>query len=258
VINMSHSYYLRVRRKVSGPISIDKLKELASKGQLSRAHELSPDGKNWEAAGTIPEIFQRRKPELPEKPKEQSKIKETGDDPIAVRPGVEKPTEAELETASLNDIVKDWFYTVDGNQLGPVTAKELSGLIRHGALNRASPVWKPGMSQWVAVGYLPDFVELVAEAPLRNGSGVRDVSPNLSGSGEKSKLVAVLLAILLGGLGIHHFYLGNTLRGIIVLAITFTTLGLGWIVALFEAILIAFSSSERFRSRWCNLEMRFS
>jgi hypothetical protein len=258
MIDMSDSYYVRVRRKVSGPMSIDKLKELASKGQLSRAHELSTDSKNWEPAGTMPEIFQRRKSDPPETPIEKPITEQPGHGPIAPKPGEEKPTESELKPSSLNDLVREWFYTVDGNQLGPVTAKELSGLIRHGALNRASPVWKPGMSQWVAVGYLPDFVELVAEVSSRNGRGGKDMSPNLSGRGEKSKVVAVLLAILLGGLGIHHFYLGNTLRGIILLAITFMTLGLGWIVALIEAILIAFSSDDKFQCNWCNLEMRFS
>jgi len=36
-----------------------------------------------------------------------------------------------------------------------------------------------------------------------------------SGSGEKSKVVAGLLAIFLGSLGIHKFYLGKTTPGII-------------------------------------------
>ena len=39
-------------------------------------------------------------------------------------------------------------------------------------------------------------------------------------SGAKSKLVAGLLAIFLGSLGIHNFYLGNTKRAVIQLVIT--------------------------------------
>ena len=39
-------------------------------------------------------------------------------------------------------------------------------------------------------------------------------------SGEKNKIVAGILAILLGGLGIHKFYLGYTKEGIIMLAIS--------------------------------------
>jgi TM2 domain-containing membrane protein YozV len=41
----------------------------------------------------------------------------------------------------------------------------------------------------------------------------------------KSKVIALLLCFFLGTLGIHNFYLGNTGKGIIQLAITIC---LGW------------------------------
>lgn len=37
---------------------------------------------------------------------------------------------------------------------------------------------------------------------------------------KKNKIVAGVLGILLGGLGIHWFYLGNTKRGVIYLLVT--------------------------------------
>jgi len=54
----------------------------------------------------------------------------------------------------------------------------------------------------------------------------------------KSKLVAGLLGILLGGLGIHNFYLGNTKRGVIQIIVTFVTCGIGALWGLIEGILI--------------------
>ncbi|TLN04709.1 NINE protein, partial [bacterium] len=39
-------------------------------------------------------------------------------------------------------------------------------------------------------------------------------------AGEKSKVVAGILGILLGGLGIHKFYLGYNKEGIIMLAVS--------------------------------------
>ncbi|MCD7858164.1 MAG: TM2 domain-containing protein [Clostridiales bacterium] len=51
----------------------------------------------------------------------------------------------------------------------------------------------------------------------------------------KSKMVALLLAIFLGGLGVHRFYLGKTGTGIIWL-LTFGCYGIGWIV---DIIMIA-------------------
>jgi TM2 domain-containing membrane protein YozV len=43
-------------------------------------------------------------------------------------------------------------------------------------------------------------------------------------AGEKSKVVYGILAILLGALGIHKFYLGDTKNGVIYLLITVCTL----------------------------------
>lgn len=48
--------------------------------------------------------------------------------------------------------------------------------------------------------------------------------------GQKNKIVAGLLAILLGSLGIHKFYLGYTSTGIIMLLVTLLTLGIGAVV----------------------------
>lgn len=63
----------------------------------------------------------------------------------------------------------------------------------------------------------------------------------------KSKLVAGLLGILLGGLGIHRFYLGYTLIGIlqIVVTIVLSSLGLGFLAlwGFIEGIMILAGAS---------------
>ena len=53
-------------------------------------------------------------------------------------------------------------------------------------------------------------------------------------AGEKSKVVYGILAILLGALGIHKFYLGDTKNGVIYLLITVCT---GTILAFIPGIL---------------------
>lgn len=45
---------------------------------------------------------------------------------------------------------------------------------------------------------------------------------------QKSKLIAGLLALFLGSLGIHNFYLGNTNKGIAQLCLTI----FGWIICV--------------------------
>lgn len=55
---------------------------------------------------------------------------------------------------------------------------------------------------------------------------------------QKSKLVAGLLGIFLGGFGIHRFYLGYTTIGVIQIVVTFVTCGIGSLWGFVEGILI--------------------
>ncbi|NKX56229.1 TM2 domain-containing protein [Arthrobacter mobilis] len=55
---------------------------------------------------------------------------------------------------------------------------------------------------------------------------------------QKSRLVGGLLGILLGGLGIHRFYLGYTAVGIVQIVVTFLTFGLGAVWGFIEGIMI--------------------
>ncbi len=54
----------------------------------------------------------------------------------------------------------------------------------------------------------------------------------------KSKIVAGLLGIFFGGIGLHNFYLGNTQRGIIQIVVSFVTCGIGSIWGFIEGVLI--------------------
>ena len=73
-------------------------------------------------------------------------------------------------------------------------------------------------------------------------------------SGDNKKILAGVLAILLGGLGIHKFILGYTKEGIIILVITIVlgvlTCGMaGWvmgILGLIEGIIYLTKSDEEF------------
>ncbi|MCA9270752.1 MAG: TM2 domain-containing protein [Planctomycetales bacterium] len=56
----------------------------------------------------------------------------------------------------------------------------------------------------------------------------------------KSRIVAALLAWLLGAFGVHHFYLGSTMCGVICL---FTCGGCG-IITLVELIMLAFMMDD--------------
>lgn len=60
------------------------------------------------------------------------------------------------------------------------------------------------------------------------------------------KMTAGLLAILIGGLGIHKFYLGMPTAGIIQIVLSFCTFGLCSVIPLIEGIIYLTKSDEDF------------
>ena len=81
-----------------------------------------------------------------------------------------------------------------------------------------------------------DADDMLADNANRGSSGSSSRSSSSSSAGGKSKLVAGLLAIFAGGLGVHSFYLGYTMKGILHLLLLFT--GLSSIWAIIEAVQI--------------------
>jgi len=66
----------------------------------------------------------------------------------------------------------------------------------------------------------------------------------------KSKVTAGVLAIVLGGLGIHKFYLGKIGMGILYIAFCWT--GIPEIVGLIEGILYLTATDEEFQTKYAN------
>lgn len=68
------------------------------------------------------------------------------------------------------------------------------------------------------------------------------------GSGSKSRVAAVVFALLLGGFGIHKFYLGRPFQGILYLLFCWTFIPA--FIAFVEGILYALSSDEKFAAKY--------
>jgi TM2 domain-containing membrane protein YozV len=63
--------------------------------------------------------------------------------------------------------------------------------------------------------------------------------------GAEKKIPAGILAILLGGLGIHKFYLGYTKEGVIQLILGFAC-GIGSVIGIIEGIIYLTKSDDDF------------
>lgn len=64
----------------------------------------------------------------------------------------------------------------------------------------------------------------------------------------KSKVVAGILGILLGSLGVHHYYLGSIMAGVICLLLS--CCGVGGIIGLVEGIMLLVMSDEDFDAKY--------
>ncbi|CAM1350952.1 TM2 domain-containing protein [Tenacibaculum insulae] len=63
---------------------------------------------------------------------------------------------------------------------------------------------------------------------------------------ESKRVLAGVLAILIGSIGVHKFVLGYTKEGIIQLILTIVTCGLAGIISFIEGILYLTKSDEEF------------
>lgn len=64
--------------------------------------------------------------------------------------------------------------------------------------------------------------------------------------GADKKVLAGVLGIFFGGFGVHKFVLGYTTEGLIQIAITIVTCGVGSLVGLIEGIIYLTKSDEDF------------
>ena len=125
-----------------------------------------------------------------------------------------------------------------------IAARDLAGLQHHFQLS-STPQQPPKAqgqqgSPTIHQPYQPGGVQQFGIGPRQQGSSTPySQSPNpinkLYGAKGRTKLVAALLAFLVGVLGIHRFYLGYTKIGIAMLAITvlgnFFLCGYGWVIS---------------------------
>jgi len=81
------------------------------------------------------------------------------------------------------------------------------------------------------------------------------------GPSGKSRGLAGLLAILLGSLGIHYFYLGKNTAGIVFLLVAVLSCGflaaLTAILSLIQGILMFTETQEEFERKWVNCPTDF-
>ena len=142
----SDRIYIRFKGRVLGPITHEKALDMVKRGQITKQHELSPDGSSWRLASEYEEFF----------PATSTKAAA----PAATAKAVEK--------AQVTATQKEWYAHFDDANQGPVDEVGLKGWIAAGKVTTKSMLWKAGMAEWTEAGTLrPEwFTRQVARASV--------------------------------------------------------------------------------------------
>ncbi len=105
----------------------------------------------------------------------------------------------------------------------------------------------------------PNFQEQMRQFGNEASNALDSVFNN--GPSGKSRGIAGLLALLLGTMGLHYFYLNKTTAGVIFLLITLLSCGvLGivtWIVSIIQGVLFFTSTQQEFEQKWVYTSSNF-
>lgn len=243
-------YYYRLRGQTLGPFSIDQMQQRAATGKIGKQTQISRDGMAWCRAEEAPELFET---------------------PYSSR-GTEE----------------QWHYQGLAGSQSEAGTSGILAMLAGGQLTISSLVWKPGFTQWKPIHDVPEITSLMppATAPLtppddptedRLALGSSQVfcrecgaainrlavicpkcgvpagdrpaaAVTISGGSRKNKFIAAILAFFLGGLGVHHFYLGNPAIGILYLLFCWTLIPA--IISLVEFVVFLVMPEKDFDTQY--------
>jgi TM2 domain-containing membrane protein YozV len=92
--------------------------------------------------------------------------------------------------------------------------------------------------------------EIHESAPVCPHCGCQQFQQNSAVTSVKSQNVAIVLAVLCGGLGVHRFYLRKILSGVLYLLFCWT--GIPALIAYVEALVYTFRSQDSWAKRYNN------
>jgi len=145
----------------------------------------------------------------------------------------------------------NWYLIQNNMQVGPVDETQLASI----GLTPETLVWREGMNEWLPASQVPDLRHFFNGAtPPPNPQGTSYYQPQTYNQTSKDKIAAGVLAIILGALGIHYFYLGKIGAGIVTIILSMVTCGIWPIVMLAQGIIMLTMTDQQFRSKYVDNE----
>ncbi len=278
---MTKSYFFKKGSMQLGPYPLDKMRALARQGQLGRSYLVSADGgASWDNGGSFSEIFAADPNEGsgndagagggggkekgligPPVDPEWYYCSEGGEQrgPVAesqLRHLIEVGAVGASDTVWTEALGEKWVAVSNvpkfAGLLAAVAPVSGGAVAPQGGISintGAAPISVGGGTQ--AVFCRECGCHINRRAVVCPKCGVPTEYANDRGrtsSGGKNKTVAAVLAFCLGGLGAHHFYLGQIALGVIYLLFCWTLIPA--IVSFVEAIVFLGMSDQAFDAKY--------
>jgi len=143
----------------------------------------------------------------------------------------------------------NWYLLRGGTANGPYPEEQVREWIRAGQIAPEEKLNREGDPNWLSLDMIPEFA---ADRPAAGSVPYVAATPGYAAPTQpKDKMVAGILAILLGSLGIHHFYLGNTTIGIIYILLVCAG-GVSSILGIIDGIIYLTKPDDQFQRNYKN------
>ena len=146
----------------------------------------------------------------------------------------------------------NYYIILNGQQLGPYTIDQLRTI----GITASTPIWAQGSPNWRVASEIPELQGyLPPNVPpqyVQGSAQPADIGLFDDGPSGKSRGLAGLFAILLGGLGVHYFYMGKVTGGIICILLTIVTCGVWSIISLIMGIKMLCMKQNEFEEKYIN------
>ena len=192
--DQNERFYVRFKGRVLGPLTREKTVDLAKRGQITKQHELSPDGVAWKLAQEFPELFERERAVA-----NQATVRERQQESSAP----EAPTE-------------EWYAHFDDSNQGPVDVKGMKNWIALGMVKKDTMIWRPGMAEWQSAELIrAEWFGISKSSKPGSQQTQSDISDSGTGSGSHRELSVSLLRMR---------------APVVFLAITGVVIGTFWVI----------------------------
>lgn len=177
--------YVRFRGRTVGPLTSQKVRDMVRRGQITRLHELSDDGRSWSRADEFRDFFASVRAEIT---KNLGPLSTNA--PHGSAAAMEPAVGSFLNTQPAAEPQVEWYAHVDDEHQGPMSLDVMREWKDSGRVQGNTLVWRTGLETWLpAKKAIPELFQSAPREPVR--SATQEAEPSAE-TGQSSTGLAVL------------------------------------------------------------------